>query len=73
MLRMYTGPDKVERRREKIRSIPLDGGSIEDRVSFSLRIQHHVLVPPLVLFPAKRMCNPIVLGYRWVGVLSPAE
>ena len=70
---MLTGPDEVERRRERIWAVPFNGGSMEDRSNFSMRIQCHVIFPPSVSFTAKRMCNPVLLGYRWMGVLSPAE
>ena len=42
-------------------------------VNFFMRIQCHLIFPPSVPFTAKRMCNPVLLGYRWMGVLSPAE
>ena len=42
-------------------------------VNFSMRIQCHLIFPPSVPFTAKGMCNPVLLGYRWMGVLSPAE
>ena len=34
MLRMFTEPVEVDRRREIIRAVPLDGGSIEDNREF---------------------------------------
>ena len=31
---MLTGPDEVERRRERIWAVPFNGGSMEDRSEF---------------------------------------